>query len=365
MKRRSILGSLGSMGLIGVAGAANSTSLYGTPVSVSGPISKTSNEPLKLLLGELNLPSKTIPLMAQYGQIWDKVLGNEIEKKKFHHDPAGYLRENGIPPSILESRDQEVLLLKALSDDNVISAAISGEYKEFLESLVRLGVTSQTSKSGLKKKVAEILMDKKEEISSKFSSKSIENLRSESANEIVYLYSQLAPSIDQVAVAAVPVAIAAIAVVYVSVGAVVTVGVLGGVYVSIAVATAITVGTECVLDTQTDLYAGPASSNRPQLGRTERQRRMQHAIAQRELIGKRMMILSPERLQEAQQTARLARLMSNNEFALQANRQLVKDEVEIFIEAAEEVGLLKIPIQSRGDVLSSLQRIALRAAALE
>ena len=103
----------------------------------------------------------------------------------------------------------------------------------------------------------------------------------------------------------------------------------------------------------------------PKSGRSERQRRIQQAIAQRELIGKRMLVLSPERLQEAQQAARLARLLNQGQFVLETNRQLIKDEVSVFLEAAEEVGLLKIPMATRNDVVSTIQKIALRAAALD
>ena len=162
-------------------------------------------------------------------------------------------------------------------------------------------------------------------------------------------------------------AIAAIVVVYVSVAAVVTVGILAGVYISLAVMTAITAGVgdgdNCLEIPDSAMFAGPAGM--PQVGRTLRQRQIQSAVAQRELLGKRMLILGPERLQEAQQAVRLARLLNQGKFVLEANRQLLRDEISIFLEAAEEVGLLTIPKDTRPQIIFAIQNVALRAAALD
>ena len=364
MKRRKILGA---MGIMGIPGIGKASSLYGTPVSVSGPLVRSS-EPLRLMLSTINIPAQAIPLMTRFGAIWEGVLGNESEKRRFQRDPSGFLEDNGIPKTVLEARDQEVVLLKAMTDDDVIRSALSGDYLDFLNRLKVLGVTSQTGKSGLKKQVLAMLQNNLAEIKGRVAR--IEGAASRldapyaESRELTYLYGQLAPSIEQIAMAAVPVAIAAIAVVYISVAAAVTVGILAGVFVSLAVSTGVTVGSNNCSDSTSDThFSGPASM--PQTGRSERQRRIQQAVAQRELIGKRMLVLSPERLQEAQQAARLARLLNQGQFVLETNRQLIKDEVSVFLEAAEEVGLLQIPKATRNDVISTIQKIALRAAALD
>ncbi len=76
-------------------------------------------------------------------------------------------------------------------------------------------------------------------------------------DELKFIYSQIAPSIDQVAVAAVPVAIAAIVVTYVSVATTVTVAILAGVYISVAVATAVVASGGNTCGTSSDaLFAG-------------------------------------------------------------------------------------------------------------
>lgn len=362
MKRRKILGAVGMLGIPGV-----STSIYGTPISVSGPIAR-STEPLRLLLSNVDVPKSVMPLITSFGTVWERVLGNDEDKKKFQYDPAGFLEENGIPKSVLDVRDQEVVLLKAFTDPEVIESALSGDYRDFLKRLSQLGVTNHAAKSGLKKQVVDILKKNVHEIKAKMPNLYQDGSRVPQpyaeSRELTYLYSQLAPSIEQIAVVAVPVAIAAIAVIYISVVAVVTIGILAGISISVAIAVAITVGAECFDDKRQPLFAGPVTATQ-QKGRSERQRIMEHAIVQRELLGKRMLVLSPERLAEAQQTARLARLLNQGTFVLEANRQLLKDEVIAFVEAAEEVGLLQIPGNSRDQVIETIQTLALRTAALD
>lgn len=364
MRRRKILGGIGVMGIPGIGKAS---SLYGTPVSVSGPLARSS-EPLRLLLDSINIPAQTMPLMTRFGAIWEGVLGNESDRRRFQRDPSSFLEENGIPKTVLEARDQEVVLLKAMTDDDIMRSALSGDYLDFLKRLKALGITSQTGKSALRKQVLAVLRANLDEIKGRVARIGGDESRLSApyaeSRELAYLYGHLAPSIEQIAVAAVPVAIAAIAVVYVSVAAAVTVGIMAGIYISLAVSTGVTVGSNDCSDSARDtLFAGPASM--PQAGRSVRQRRIQHAIAQRELLGKRMLVLSPERLQEAQQAARLARLLNQGQFVLEANRQLIKDEVSVFLEAAVEVGLLQIPVTSRPEVVATIQNIALRAAALD
>ena len=354
------------MGVMGIPGIGQASSLYGTPVSVSGPLARTS-EPLRLMLGTIDVPAQAIPLLTRFGAIWEGVLGSESEKQRFQRDPSGFLEEYGIPKTVLEARDQEVVLLKAMTDQDVMRSALSGDYQEFLQRLKALGVTSRTTKSGLKQQIILILRTNLDDIKGKVARVEGKGNRLgvsyTQSQDLTYLYGQLESSIEQIAMAAVPVAIAAIAVIYVSVAAAVTVGITAGVYISVAVSTAVTVGSNCYDSTRDALFAGPASM--PQTSRSERQRRIQQAIVQRELLGKRMLLLSPERLQEAQQAARLARLLNQDQFVLEANRQLVKDEVSVFVEAAEEVGLLQISAATRKDVVFTIQNIALRAAALD
>ena len=363
MKRRKILGAMGVIGISGASSAA--TSLYGTPVSVTGPIVRNT-EPLRLMLDSVGIPQDAQPALLRFGQVWESVLGIPEEKQKFVRDPSGYLESHGMPKSMLEARDQEAQLMLALADDAIISTAVSGDYLSFLNRLGELGITSQTAKSGLKKQVLQVLRENLPQVT-----RQLRNIESKvrrrdfsPTENLIYVYGQLAPSIEQVAVAAVPVAIAAIVAAYVSVVTSVTVAILAGVFVSVAVSTAITAsgGNPCGMISNDTKFAGVAGM--PRTSRSARLRKMQQAIVQRELIGKRMLLLSPERLAQAQKSARLARLMNKDEFVLEANRQLVKDEVSIFIEAAEEVGLIKVPSVTRNEVIAKIQQLALQASEL-
>lgn len=324
---------------------------------------------MRLVLENVGIPSDSISMMAHFGNVWESVLSSKELKDKFIYDPNGFLIEHGIPSSVLESRDQEVVLLKAMTDNDVLAAALSGDYIEFIRKLKEHGVTTAYAKSNLKKNVVSALHKNIDDVKKRLRNRSYSpgkaNTHYAKANELAFLYGQLTPSIEQVAMAAVPVALAAIVVVYVSVGVAVTVGVLAGVAVSVAVATAVTVGSGemCAEVSKYQLFAGPAAT--PSLSRTERQRVMEGAIAQRELIGKRMLKLSPEMLEEAQKQARLARLLNQDKFILETNRQLVKDEVTAFLEAAEQSGLISIPMTNREEVVRVIQSIALRATALD
>lgn len=89
MKRRKILGAFGMLGIPGV-----STSIYGTPISVSGPIVR-STEPLRLLLSDVDVPKSMMPLIISFGTVWERVLGNEKDKKNSNTTHPGFFRKMG------------------------------------------------------------------------------------------------------------------------------------------------------------------------------------------------------------------------------------------------------------------------------
>lgn len=60
----------------------------------------------------------------------------------------------------------------------------------------------------------------------------------------------------------------------------------------------------------------------------------------------------------------MARLLNQDQFLLETNRQLVRDEVDAFVAAAEKIGVLTIPAATRQSVVEAMQNISLRAAAL-
>lgn len=370
MERRRILGAIGTLGIPGLAQAGR---LYGMPASVSGSVVGSGSAPMRLALETASVPPDVIQEVSVLGTLWERVLGTPEERKKFQRDPRGYMEANGIPNSSLTAQDQEVKVLAAICDEDLLAASVRGDYKAFLGQLSALGLVRPGPPSALKKRVLEVLKRNLGAVRAEVASLAAtpgSNPQLQmflESKEVQYLYSQLIPSIEQVAVAAVPVAIAAIVVTYVSVAVGVTVAILAGVYISIAVSMGVVASQGCMDNTlKGPLFAGPVSGPlTPKHGQTVREREIERAFVERALLGKRMLALDPDRLAEAQRTARVARLIKQDAFVLEANRQLVRDEVDAFVAAAEELELLTIPPHARATVMQAMHQLSLRAAGLE
>jgi hypothetical protein len=89
------------------------------------------------------------------------------------------------------------------------------------------------------------------------------------------------------------------------------------------------------------------------------------AIVARALLAKRLQALDPHSLDEARMISRTAKLLNNEGFIIEASRQLVRDEIRAFVEAAEEVDLIRIPVESRAQVFDAMEKLALKATALD
>lgn len=370
MKRRSILGTIG----VAVVPQAGQAALYGTPASVSGPAT-SALEPLRLPLSGAAIPAGTMQDILSYQRLWGSVFSDADTRADFRRDPGAYLRRHALPDSTLLTNDAEVRLMQALTDDEILASSMRGDYKAFLARLHAIGLVQRVAPSNLKRRIAEAMRQHLPEIQAQARALAAGQVDSNDAHlrellesrELRYLYTQLTPSIEQVAVAAVPVAIAAIVVTYVSVAVGVTVAITAGVYISIAVAVAV-VASSCSIDglrLDRQLASAQAGPLPQSTSRSARQREIDHAMATRILIGKRLLALDPERLRQAQTISRTARLLNQDGFVLEANRQLVRDEIAAFVEAAEEIDLIRIPEQSRQLVVQAMERLALRAAALE
>lgn len=152
MKRRRILGAMA--GMVGLPGAASGTSLYGTPASIGLAKSAYPSDPLHLVLDADKLPPAISGALASFGGVWERVLTNADEKARFQRDPAAYLKTHGIPESVLGARDQEIRLLLAICDEQVLSASIRGDYAGFLGELavgghpLRAAIRAQEARAG-------------------------------------------------------------------------------------------------------------------------------------------------------------------------------------------------------------------------
>jgi hypothetical protein len=367
MKRRAILGTIGIAVVPKTAGAA----LYGTPASVTGP-AEAAADVMRLPLSGAQIPPSTLDDINRYQRLWSAVFTDAATRADFRRNPGVYLRRQGLPATVLSIDDHEVRLMQALADDEVLATSMSGDYAAFLARLKELGLVQRSPPSNLKHRVMEAMRQNLPEIQSTARALAEQNddayLRDLlESQELRYLYTQLTPSIEQVAVAAVPVAIAAIVVTYISVAVGVTVAIMAGVYISIAVSMGVVASGGC-FNTLDLGYQVASAENGPltaATSRTAQRREIDHAMATRILIGKRLLALAPEQLREAQVISRTARLLNNDAFVLEANRQLVRDEIGAFVEAAEEVGLISVPQDTRPAVIKAMEQLALRAAALD
>lgn len=369
MKRRTILGSIGVV----VVTPAGGTALYGTPASITGPVGSTKDM-LFLPLSGTNIPAQTLGDIKKYQALWTTVFADAVTRSDFRRDPGKYLRQEMLPPAALGHNDSEVRLLQALSDDEILATSMRGDYKGFLARLNELGLVQRGAPSNLKRRVMEAMKQNMPEIRDQAKALStnpdsyLKDLLE--SKELRYLYSQLTPSIEQVAMVAVPVAIAAIVVTYISVAVGVTVAIMAGVYISIAVSMGVVAsgGDHGFNHLGMDFQLASSNGGGPPsnwTSRSDRQRNIDHGMATRLLIGKRMLALDPERLREAQVVSRAARLLKQHAFVLEANRQLVRDEIGAFVAAAEEINLISIPLATRQEVIQAMEQLALRAAALD
>ncbi|MEB0141091.1 MULTISPECIES: hypothetical protein [unclassified Undibacterium] len=370
MKRRYFLGI--ALGSLGVPKLGTGTSLYGTPVSILPRPLTLPHEALRLSLSEANIPTGLWNDLSSLGSLWERILTDPEEKALFKRDPGSYLESRGIPRNILASQDQEVKMLTALCNDDVLSSAIQGDYKQFLSMLTSLGVVSARPPSALKERAIQALRGDatNTEYTRRLTTATdgAQFQKRLKQNELQYIYSQVAPNSDQAAVVAIPVAIAAIVVAYISVATSITVAILAGVYISVAVSVAITVGGGHSRNAgdQWPLFAGPPQSGviTAKTPQSARQMQTDREFAERVLIGKRMLALDPTRLVNAQETARIAKLLKQDAFVLEANRQLIRDEIDAFISAAEELNIIKIPSSTRTHVLDAMKQLSIRAAGL-
>ena len=324
----------------------------------------------------INIPDATLADITNYQRLWGAVFADHSTRANFKRDPGKYLRGHSLPDKVLLTNDAEVRLLQALTDDEILTTAISGDYRAFLARLNELGLIQRVGPSNFKRQIAQAMRQNLPEIRSRASAIASGDISGVDpglrgmleSKELRYLYTQLTPSIEQVAMASVPVAIAAIVVTFVSVAIGVTIAIAAGVYISIAVATAVTASAgphvrskpiDTLLASAGNVLVAKAT------GKTVREREIERAMAARILIGKRLLALDPERLEQAHVIARAARLLNQDDFILEANRQLVRDEIAMFVEAAEDIDLVRIPSQSRATVVQTIERLALRAAALD
>jgi hypothetical protein len=94
------------------------------------------------------------------------------------------------------------------------------------------------------------------------------------------------------------------------------------------------------------------------------QRNPKYATAYRDFLSKRMQAFGAELHAEFSCVARLAVLLENKQFINETNRQLISNEIRLFIEAAYEAGVWVVSQNKKSEIISRCQKIALHAAML-
>lgn len=161
----------------------------------------------------------------------------------------------------------------------------------------------------------------------------------------------------QVAVAVVAVVIAAIVVIYISVGTNLTIAINVGVVVAVAV-------TVISTDPEPRLASKPKNMLAEDVD-IKSKIKADRALASRILLGKRIQALDPQMMQDTERAARVALILGQGQFMADASRQLIHEEIDAFVSAAEELKIIAIPAETRKLVMDSMKRLAIRTAGLE
>jgi hypothetical protein len=371
MRRRDVLGTIGVV--VAPQAASAKEYFYGRPASITGP-TLAGTDLLRLDLNSKVVGDRIAAQIARYQQLAKKVLASPEARIDFLSNPDLFLNRHRLSKNYISTTDTEVRLLQALSDDTLIEMSASGNYRGFLSRLQTFGLLDPSKQSKLKSRIVEMMQHNLTEIRER-SQTAVKEIGASipellESKEIEYLYSQLKPSVDQNAVATVAVAvvIAATVVTYISVAVGVTVAITAGFAISIAVTMGVTASGGCLTQSLLNSLPGSVDSSRaedPPPVHCPTAAQFDRAAVARALLTKRLTALDPDMLQEAQTISRTARLLRNDGFLIEASRDLVRREITAFVEAAEEVDLIRIPAESRPTVLEAMQNLALKAAALD
>lgn len=365
MKRRDIVGLVG----VGSVPGLSDAQLAGLNGGL-GLATESSAEPADELRLELRpdmIPARTLAEIRRYQSLASAVLSSKPARERFRSDPVRYLQEAGFRSSTMAAYDHEVLVLQALTDEHVLAAALSGSYREFVSRLSELGLIRVDFSSGLKRQLADAMRQNLPEVQAQARALAAapqadflqDLLRSQ---EVLFAANKLSTDAKTMGVVAVPVLITVIVVLYVSVVTSVTVSIMAGVFISIAVKVGVAVSGGHGGGASCSTCHSNSSSTAPSTG--SEGRKVDRALLARYLIGRRLLALDPDRLQAARVAVRMARLLKNHSFVLEAERSLVLHEIRSFVEAAEEVGLVQIPASTRAETLASIESLALRSAGL-
>ena len=348
MKRRKFLKITATgAGLAGITstGSLADDRLFGSPMYLQGANTQQSINKLRLVLGRIEMPLTAWEPLTALAQLWGEVFVDEPTRQEFLSAPRRFLRRHGVPSAVIRQHGHEIRLLELVADPYVQHLASAGKYREFLNRLKTGNLLHDDAEDSLRRRVMKIIETDREQLQRQITATGLslsDQIDFSSSAELYAITRELA-AVNQVtqsvAAAVVVVVVAALAATYVSVGVNVTVALNLGVTISVAVSTAVTTGGG---------GGGFGGCN----------------YCHADIGG--LAALEPKMQSNLNMTIRAARLTGRKSFEAEALKDYIAGESRACLEAAEELGVITLPLkpQSRQVLLDSVGRLTCKAAGL-
>lgn len=360
MKRRDFFkGSILGLGVLSSSTSLASGRLYGTPGSIhQKPLAKPG-EHIRLPLAKSQLPPELMTKVGKYAAVWQQALSNKEYRTNLIADPEQALLSTGITADEDPLQQHELAVLLATWDPEITEAISKRDYARYLKQLKRYFSSEQTNSIAQQRhdQIHQQIQRHGIEMISQFNKTDlVKSMPSEMLNlaqgeELALLASSVCGGSVGGAVvgAAVVAVVAAIAVTYVSVGVNVTVALNAGVYLSVAVKTAVTVSG-----------AQPSSAfdSAPQTLDSAPQ------TLEEQLKHSTFPDLKGEDYTAILSAARIAHLKGDQLYAIRSSQELIRQEVDIAFDAAEQESLIHIHPDQRDVVVSAAANYVLQVIGL-
>ncbi len=341
--------------------------LYGTPASVA-PRDLADIQKLSLPLSRAGVAPELWDDLAKVGTLWERVLADGGESKRFHADPAAYLDALGLDGSDKTLADESVRMLRTMADPQVKQCLAAGDYRGLFQHLTTAGVFEPQSPSRLQEKITALFEANRAELQQivdDYAAKAGQDglladlnraggtLTQDDLTAVAQVLSGKAegagpqPMCTSIAMCVVAVGIAATVATYVSVVVAVTVVLAVGVSITAAVQTAVTVS------------GGGGGGNCP----PERENCFLPNVVSPPFNGTYAK-LDPAMVRNLDRSIKLAALTRDGNVQIEATRALIGTEVAAVLGALRDVGLLQVQTERFGEVVDAVSTYSYKALGL-